>query len=45
MTLQQEDREGMITTLSVMTGKPESYFEDMADVRLISEYDRLLKIL
>lgn len=45
MTLQQEDREGMITTLSVMTGKPESYFEDMNDKRLVSEYDRLLKII
>lgn len=42
--MNEEDRQGMITTLSVMTGKPESYFEDMEERRLVDEYDRLLQI-
>lgn len=42
--MNKEDRQGMITSLSVMTGKPESYFEDMEERRLVQEYDRLLQI-
>ncbi|MFC4712252.1 hypothetical protein [Planococcus dechangensis] len=42
--MNEEDKQGMITTLSVMTGKPESYFEDMEERRLVDEYDRLLQI-
>lgn len=42
--MNDEDPHGMITTLSVMTGKPESYFEDMDERRLVLEYDRLLQI-
>ena len=42
--MNEEDRQGIITTLSVMTGKPESYFEDMEERRLVDEYDLLMKI-
>lgn len=39
-----ENPQGIITPLSVMTGKPESYFEVMEERRLVDEYDRLLEI-
>ena len=45
MALPQDEREGMILTLSTMTNKSEEYFEDMDDRRLIEEYDRLLRII
>lgn len=45
MTLPQDEREGMVITLSIMTNKSEKYFEDMDDKRIVEEYDRLLKII
>lgn len=36
------DREGVITVLSVMTGKGERYFERMDDEELLEAYDRMM---
>lgn len=39
-----EDRIVMIDMLVVMTGKGESYFNDMTDERLGQEYDRMMEM-
>lgn len=42
--MSNEEREGIIVTLSVMTFKPVEYFQDMDDRRLCEMYDRFMKI-
>lgn len=43
--MSQEEREGMIETLSVSIFRDKKYFEDMDDRRLCEEYDRMMKII
>lgn len=42
--MSQEEREGMIETLSVMLFKDKEYYKDMDDRRIIEEYDRFMKM-
>lgn len=42
--MNQEERDGIIESLSVMLCKDKKYFQDMSDERLLLEYDRMMKI-
>lgn len=42
--MDQDVRESMILTLSIMTFKSPEYFAGMDDRRLAEEYDRYMKI-
>lgn len=42
--MSEEERAGIIESLSVMLCKDQQYFLDMSDERLLEEYDRMMKI-
>lgn len=43
--MSQETRDDMIRTMSVMLCKDESYYNDIDDLRIAEEYDRMMKTI